>query len=135
MYSISTKQRFTVPQQTVGVQLDSATASRYTQGTQGEYAVGSVICVLPKRSGENPLLAAFGRALMRIGIIALSVAFLASGIMNLMRPAASWKPSAGNPDEKPPEDLIRRNRRIGMLWCALGLLVGAYVVQSLLAGG
>ena len=97
--------------------------------------MGGVICVLPEKPGENPLFGGTGRAWMRIGIIALSVAFLASGIMNLVRPSASWKPSAGNPDEKPPEELIRRNRRIGMLWCALGLLVGAYVVQSLLAGG
>lgn len=70
----------------------------------------------------------------KIGLVALAFAFLASGMMNLIRPGNTWKPPKDRPDQEPPKDMLRRTRWMGALWLCLGVLVAAYTVKVFLHG-
>ena len=66
---------------------------------------------------------------MKIGIVALAVAFLASGIYNIIKPEGTWKPTGT--EKEPPKDVLFRRRVFGVVFCFLGALLAVYAVNTI----
>ena len=66
---------------------------------------------------------------MKIGLVALTIAFLASGIYNVVKPQGNWTPT--ETQKEIPKDVLAKRRAFGVLFCLLGALVGVYTVNSI----
>lgn len=80
----------------------------------------------------------FGEAAMRLGILALVIIFITSGVLNIIKPealSASKKPDGSRrEEEKPSPQVLRRRRAMGVLFCVVGGLIAVYYVLLLLQG-
>ena len=65
----------------------------------------------------------------KIGLVALAVAFLASGVYNVVKPQGTWKPTGA--DKEPPKDVLFRRRMFGVVFSLLGVLLAVYAVDSI----
>lgn len=70
----------------------------------------------------------------KVGLAALSLAFILSGIMNLTHPSGGWKPPAADPERAAPAEFVRRARIMGVVWLLLGVLLALYCVKVFVSG-
>lgn len=72
---------------------------------------------------------------MKIGLAALALAFIASGVMNIVRPQRSYTEERDGAEKAPSPAQLARTRGMGVLWCFLGVLCAALFIKMLLNGG
>lgn len=72
---------------------------------------------------------------MKIGMVALVLAFLISGVMNIKDPARIWRPGRGSTQKEPNASQIARIRVMGIVFVVLGALLAVYTVMDFVKGG